>query len=467
MRALALAGLVASVGALGASVAVGGSGGLLAGAVAAGVFVASLRTFFRGGGAAAASPGGSSESRFLVKVVGAAFALRIAATILLHYGDLWRYLGGDEETFDLNARVFANWVAGQSSIPLSPRFLGSVEVGYFYLVGSLYHTFGVHKFLPLLLNALLGASLVLPVHALAGRFAGRVAARRAAILIAIFPSLVLWSSLMVRDVLALFAIAAVLLQTDRLRKSPSPARLLAVLGLLACLATLRTYIFLIVAVALSVSLVLGQRNAFRSVVLGGAVMVALILSVRYLGIGESELERANLETLAMHRQYNALGPSVAGSLGTDVDISTPTAALGYLPVGLVYFYLSPLPWQIGSPRQVLSVVDLLLWYSILPSVATGLLWMLRRRFPAILPTLLTVVGISVLYALVEGNIGIIFRHRSQVIVPLCAVAGVGVVVKARARRRESRIRESAVPVHASEGRSLRAPAGLRVPGGAA
>ena len=230
MRALALAGLVASVGALGASVAVGGSGGLLAGAVAAGVFVASLRTFFLGGGAAAASPGGSSESRFLVKVVGAAFALRIAATILLHYGDLWRYLGGDEETFDLNARVFANWVAGQSSIPLSPRFLGSVEVGYFYLVGSLYHTFGVHKFLPLLLNALLGASLVLPVHALAGRFAGRVAARRAAILIAIFPSLVLWSSLMVRDVLALFAIAAVLLQTDRLRKSPSPARLLAVLG---------------------------------------------------------------------------------------------------------------------------------------------------------------------------------------------------------------------------------------------
>jgi hypothetical protein len=426
--------------------------------------------------APAEAPGSSAtgERRFLASVVGWAFVVRVAASALLHATGTWSWLGGDEETFDLNGRVFAGWVDGRFAIPLSPRFLGSFEVGYFYLVGSMYYTYGISKGVPLLVNALMGAALVLPVHALAGRFAGRVAARRAALLAAFFPSLVLWSALMVRDVLALFCLASVLLVADRLRRSLAPANLLALLALLGALASLRTYIFLIVAVALAGGVVLGQRSAGRAVVVGVLLMVGLIFAVRFLGIGQSELERANLETLAQHRHYNALGPSVAGSLGTE-DISTPTAALTYLPVGMIYFLLSPLPWQIGSPRQILSVPDLLLWYAILPSIGVGLAWLLRRRFRAILPLLFTVVGITVLYSLVEGNIGIIFRHRAQIIVPLCAVAGVGTALRARARRKareaprewEPRPLETAGPFDPAPGGALGAPAGLRLPPGPA
>ncbi|HEU4395533.1 MAG TPA: hypothetical protein VFS92_08195, partial [Planctomycetota bacterium] len=135
-------------------------------------------------------------------------------------------------------------------------------------------------------------------------------------------------------------------------------------------------------------------------------------------------------------------------------------------IGLAYFYLSPFPWQIGSPRQVMAVVDLLVWYSILPAVFYGMVWLLRRRFRAILPLLLVVIGISVLYALVEGNIGIIFRHRAQIIVPLCAVAGVGTALRRRAARKESRLLEGALPLDPAARGSLRPPADLRLPAGA-
>ena len=37
--------------------------------------------------------------------------------------------------------------------------------------------------------------------------------------------------------------------------------------------------------------------------------------------------------------------------------------------------------------------------------------------------------ITVLYALVEGNVGIIFRHRAQVIAPMMVIAGVGLAVR--------------------------------------
>ncbi|NUN53887.1 MAG: hypothetical protein HUU06_14035 [Planctomycetaceae bacterium] len=473
MRALGLAGILCSVAVLGTCIALGGTTGLAAGAAAAACFLLSARALAPG-----EAPGESAagERRFLASVVGWAFFLRLAASIVLHATGTWSWFGGDEETFDLNGRVFAGWVDGQFAIPLSPRFLGSFEVGYFYLVGSMYSAYGLSKGIPLLVNALLGAALVLPVHALAGRFAGRAAARRAALLAAFFPSLVLWSSLMVRDVLALFCLASVLLVADRLRRSLSPANLLALVALLAALASLRTYIFLIVGVALAGGIVLGQRSAGRALLTGALLMFGLIFAVRTLGIGQSELERANLETLAQHRHYNALGPSVAGSLGSE-DISTPTAALTYLPVGMAYFLLSPLPWQIGSPRQILSLPDLVLWYSILPAVGAGLVWLLRRRFRAVLPLLFTVVGITVLYSLVEGNIGIIFRHRAQIIVPLCAVAGAGTAIRARARARrnareaprgwESPRLETAGPLDPAPGRALGAPAGVRLPAGPA
>ena len=338
--------------------------------------------------------------------------------------------------------------------------------GYFYFVGTMYHAFGVTKFVPLLLNCVIGAATVYPIHALAGHLGGRVAARRAALLVAYFPSLVLWSGLMVRDCVVLFFLATALLAAWHLRRRFSLAHLGALVVCLAALSTLRTYMFILVAVAIAASLVIGQRNAARAVATGGVLMLALVVAIQQTRLGDSEMERANLEFLQKQRVLNAMGSTGAGSMGTEVDISTPTAALTYLPIGLAYFYLSPFPWQIGSPRQGLAVLDLLLWYSILPSVFFGMAWLLKRRFRAILPLLLVVIGISVLYALVEGNIGIIFRHRSQIIVPLCAVAGVGAALRRRRARKESRLLEGSLPVHPAARGPLGAPEGLRLPAGA-
>jgi len=408
----------------------------------------------------------ADEIAYLGKLVLLGFVLRVLVSGLIHMFDWWKYLGGDEETFARNGHVFALWLKGVLPFRLSGRFQETHEVGYFYLVGGLYYTFGVTKVIPLLLNCLLGASLAYPVHALAGRFAGRIAARRAATLVVFFPSLVLWSSLMVRDVMVLFFLASALLAADHLRRAFTPGQLFLLFLSLGALITLRTYIFLIVAVALVVSLFLAPKSPGRSLFVGGALMVVLVALTRGAGVGEAEMGRANLDYLNMMRGYNALGPSVAGSLGDNVDISTPTKALTYLPVGLLYFYFSPLPWQIGSPRQVLAITDLVVWYAMMPAIFTGIAWMFRSRFRAGLPLLFAVIGISVLYALVEGNIGIIFRHRAQIIVPLCVMAGVGYARRQRARAKERNLLASGFSHHPPEGSALRPAPGVRLPSGA-
>ena len=467
MTAFLLAALLALFAGVFAGLAAGGPFGAVAVLVAGAVGILALLSL-RGRAppwTASLRPR-SSEGAFLAKVFAGALAVRFGVALALHLTDWWEYLGGDEATFDSNARVFAAWLAGDSPIPLRQRFLGSHEVGYFWAVGAMYHAFGVSKFVPLLVNCAVGAGIVYPVHALAGRLGGRTAARRAAILVAFFPSLVLWSALMVRDAPVLFFLATALLAAHHLGRAFSPTHLLALFVSLAAVGTLRTYMFVLVAVALSASLVLGQRRVSRALATGGLLLVAVVLAFQATGFGGSELERANLEFLHRQRILNATGPSIAGSMGTEVDISTPTAALTYLPVGLAYFYLSPFPWQIGSPRQVLALVDLLVWYSILPSVLYGVASLVRHRFRAVLPILLVVIGISVLYALVEGNIGIIFRHRAQIIVPLCAVAGAGMALRRRAARKESRRLEGLVPLHPAPGGPLGPSEGLRLPSGA-
>jgi hypothetical protein len=402
-----------------------------------------------------------AERAFLAKVVLWAFLVRAAVSLALHVTDWWQYLGADEGTFDDNGRVFYLFLRGDLPVSIGTHLGAHDEVAYPYLVGALYFAFGVSKFLPLLLNCVVGAALVYPIHALAGRFGGRAAARRAALLVAFFPSLVLWSALMVRDVWALLFIAGALFFADRLRRHLALRDLVGLVVCAGALSFFRSYIFFIVVVAIAAALLLGRRSVPKAVFTGCLVMVVLILALRMGAMNDALLDNADLGSIAKIRYLNSLGSTGAGSLGT-VDISTPNAAMSYLPLGLLYFYCSPLPWQVSSPRQFLSLADLLLWYATLPAIVFGMAWLLRHRFRAVLPLLFSVIGISVLYALVEGNIGIIFRHRAQIVVPLCAAAGVGYAIKKRKARKESRALEDPVPVYAPAGGALRPAPGLQL-----
>jgi prepilin signal peptidase PulO-like enzyme (type II secretory pathway) len=116
-----------------------------------------------------------------------------------------------------------------------------------------------------------------------------------------------------------------------------------------------------------------------------------------------------------------------------VDISEPISALTYLPVGMVYFLGSPFPWQVLSPRQIMALPDVLLWYALLPGIFMGLLHLVRNRFRDASMLLVTMAVITILYSLVEGNVGIIFRHRAQIIAPTMVLAGIGVAMRRRKR----------------------------------
>jgi len=108
-----------------------------------------------------------------------------------------------------------------------------------------------------------------------------------------------------------------------------------------------------------------------------------------------------------------------------VDISTPTGALAFLPIGLFYFVFAPFPWMLGSIRQIVAMPEMLYWYTLMPAMVRGGRILLRKRGRESLFLLLLLISLSVGYAIGQGNIGTMFRHRAQVLPIFLILAAVG------------------------------------------
>jgi hypothetical protein len=378
------------------------------------------------------------EKDFLWTVILTGMAVRVAVALALHLTGWNAKIAPDEHTFHENAVWFSWWMRGDVADPFSVKWGDSIQVGYFALSGFLYGTFGEYPLVPVLLNCVLGGLCAQPAYLIASRVCGRRAGRVAALLVTFFPSLVLWSALLIRDACVLFF----LLWTACLAQSlVSRFRIRTAFWLVVCLAglaTLRSYLLILMAAATGISLLAAAvrrpgRAFIAAAVCGGAVLAL----VKFSDAGADFFSDTALQNLALRRQYNAYGGDASISL-EGYDISTPMGALSYLPVGLAWFLLSPFPWQYAG-NQRYAIPEVLIWYVCIPFVVMGAVFALRRRRRPALQPLVAGLLITLLYSLVEGNVGIIFRHRAQALALLLPFAAVGwarrkAVERARLRR---------------------------------
>jgi hypothetical protein len=246
--------------------------------------------------------------------------------------------------------------------------------------------------------------------------------------------MIIWSAINIRDVWAmgavLFALDASLAVRDRI----SPARFVVLTLSMALLGILRSYMFVLVAIGLAISIVatlsIGKTRGFVSALLTAAVCFYIY---RASGFGEQWVREASLERMAAIRQGMTLGAESAYLVGA--DISTPAAAVRFLPKGLGYFWLSPFPWTVRNLRQAAALPEVFFLYWLIPRVVAGGRAAFRANFSRSATVLSVVAVISIAYAFVEGNYGTAYRHRAQVLAPMLALAGIGIAEKQAAKRR--------------------------------
>jgi hypothetical protein len=261
------------------------------------------------------------------------------------------------------------------------------------------------------------------------------AAMIAGALIAYTPAFAIWSGAMYKEGLILIATYLVMLHGLRLQSDPSPGSIVVLVFSFVALFGLRFYMGTILMGALALGLLLGKSDArsgqgmppiFRQLILLGLLLFIFSL-VGLSGKADKMLSADwsdSFEQIDTSRRDLAVS-SRSGYL-RDADVSTPAKALGFLPIGLVYFLTVPLPWHISTFRQNITIPETAYWILLVyPRMIRGIGRGWKNNFQGTLFLLLAAVVVTCFYAIFVGNIGVAYRMRIQVWAIAAIFAGWG------------------------------------------
>ncbi|MDP9255705.1 MAG: hypothetical protein M3Q31_04005 [Actinomycetota bacterium] len=336
----------------------------------------------------------------------------------------------------------------------------------------LFEVFGATRLVGQVFVAFVGTVAAGATVVIALRFLTPAFAALAGIVVALTPSEVLFSSVVLREAhvwlaLTLLAGAALLLSSTDWRRVAG-GFVLAAVSLLA-LAFLREQTMLAAAWALALAVIFTPRRLWVPRVAAGVAVAAFIPLLAGFGLAGWGLVTSTAPNLAETRGILAVGANSAfvparpapgrvtpsATRGGAASIAARAAAGGggsvsasleHLPTGLVDVTLRPFPWESSvGVTLLLARLETFLWYVLYALSLVGIAVSVRRRsarlalqFPVLVLGML--VGIA---ALTQGNLGTAFRHRDQVlyVLALCAAAGLQWLVResqwARSRRRDT------------------------------
>ena len=370
----------------------------------------------------------AADAAFLKRLMILGFLLRAGIALVLHWTGYSKLLAPDELTYENGGRALALYWSGELLIT-PDRFLSDHAHGYFYVNGASFYLFGATAVPMKLLNALVGVLVTRQVFLLSLSLFGAAVAKRAGLLANYFPSLVLWSSVNIRDIWVILILVLICRFGLDVVRSYSHRGLVKLCAAIFALSFFRDYLVFAVAFPPVVAILIGGRgHLLRNFAMAVVAAVAISVLLEQGIVREHTQSRMSLEALSDLRRDMATG---ASAYHRDADISTPAAALAFLPIALAYFFFSPFPWQITSLLRLLSVPEMILIYLLALPTWRGIGFAIRNRLGDCLQILLMTALLTVTYALTEGNVGTLYRHRAQAMAFYLIFAAVGLELRKR------------------------------------
>lgn len=305
------------------------------------------------------------------------------------------------------------------------------NAGFFYFAGAVYYVLGSFRVNISYVNALISTVTVFFLYRLARMFFHVLVARRAALLTAFFPSMILWGSVALKDPLVTFLIVLCLTSCVRLKTEFSLTAVLGIVLPLLALQPIRFYMVYFVGFAVLAGLLL-ERGVRLVTGLYKQLFLATILVSLFVVAGLSENAREGADYLSFERVSGfreGMATSAGSGFSAGSDISTPLRAALFLPVGMSVLLLGPFPWQVTSLRSIPAVPETLVWWFMFPAAISGIRFAMRARFAQTSALLLFTISLTCGYSLMHGNLGTAFRLRSQIFVFLFIFAALGAYQK--------------------------------------
>lgn len=434
-----------------------------------------------------------ADRQFLLSLFLAAFAVRLAAAVASHFVLVYAgrngYLLLDDWAYDKLGWTLARvWMGILPGIHVNDEYL---MVNYTYLVAGVYYFLGHNLLAAKMMNVAFGTLTAVVVYAIGAEIFNQRAARIAALLTAFFPSLIAWSAINLKDILAVLLTTAAIFGLVRYARRHQWWALVLCLAAFLAIENLRQFVFFILAWLMPVAFLFtdrserdpGARRAMLAVMLGLAVagplfyyiqytegmrqylillpfvfftpalllfanrpdrrhklllLVPLLLGIVLLGLvtnneklGTNFLTPKALTEAEWKRWLEEnkaeTGLNEFGGIKPTKDKDIIRDGLVYLPKGMFYVLLGPLPWEARSASARAVIPEMLLWYGLLAAAVVGIGVCYKSRWRDLVLPLGFAAAWIVGLALTEGNTGNIFRHRSQFIPLVLLLSAVGLL----------------------------------------
>ena len=366
-----------------------------------------------------------SERRYIMTVFFLALLLRIFVSSIIHNFLPPGYFAPDEPGTLLAGWANAQYWRGNNTTP-------GVSGSIYTITGIIFYIFGYKPNILFLLANFLGAMTVLNVYFITKRLFNTQAARYSFIAVAVLPSLVLWSSMPLKDVYTQFFITSIIHLSLRTKEQFRLSVIALIIVLIVMVGFVRIYLMIIVMVAIAVTFIpVNPETFFRNTIFIAILTMTFALFLSSYTAQSVAIYGHSSESTFQSLQQTRQGFYQGGSkiLG-HINITNPVNALMYSPLLLLVFFFAPFPWDItGSIIHNLATMESFVWYYLLYYAIKAILRTFKEGNFDTLPVLVMIGVLSVAYALAISNMGAAYRFRGQVSVLLLVFSGYGLYLR--------------------------------------
>ncbi len=242
----------------------------------------------------------------------------------------------------------------------------------------------------------------------------------AALMVALFPSFVHFTSLATKDAVGLLAVSLFVWGLVSLRSNrPIAPAMLAIAAALLIYMTIRMYMVYALTFVGLLSLGPWDRVSRSAALWYGMIAVAMagalmaLWGIGFLGL-DHEVARSyyDLDYINLTRERLSRG---SGAIEADAWGQSLFADISNLALGLYYFFFSINILDVENLRQLSALPEMLVFLAAMPVLVRGMWATLVRRRHIALPILLVGVTVMAIYSSATTNMGALFRWRMQAI----------------------------------------------------